>query len=198
MILVLFLCVIIFFIVLINIIFILSTIRFRIEDFETANVKHVSPNYKVVISLRLFNKIKWLSFTLNNKRMKKIYNKLHLEKIDIRKIEKDLKLWDIKEFIRISPKVTNLNLKLKIGVDDVIITSYIVPIICSLLAIVLPRITSKESIKNIKYKIEPAYNMKNIYHLKLSTTLEVKIVNILGSIYNIHKNRKQDKKLCIN
>ena len=51
---------------------------------------------------------------------------------------------------------------------------------------------------DIKYKIEPAYNMKNVYHLKLTTTLEVKVGNILSSIYNIHKNRKQNKKLCIN
>ena len=52
--------------------------------------------------------------------------------------------------------------------------------------------------RTVKYKIEPAYNMKNIYHLKLTTTLEVKVGNILSSIYNIHKNRKQNKKLCIN
>ena len=198
MILVLFLCAIIFFIVLISIFLIVSTIRFRIEDFELANTKHINPHYKVVISLKLFNKIKWLSFSLNDKKMKKMYTKMHLERIDIKKIERDLSFLDIKELLKIKPKITHLNLKLKIGVDDVVITSYIVPFICSLIAIVLPRITSKENIKNIKYKIEPAYNMKNIYHLKLTTTLEVKVDNILSSIYNIHKNRKQNKKLCIN
>lgn len=198
MVLVLFLCAVILLIILINIFLLASTVRFRIEDFEVANIKHIAPNYNVVISLKLFNKIKWLSFGLNDKKMKKLYTKLHLEKVDIRKIEKELKFSDIQEFFKIKPKLTHLNLKLKIGVDDVIITSYIVPIICSILAITLPLVTSKENIKNIKYKIEPAYNMKNIYHLKLTTTLEIKLMNILISIYNIHKNKKQNKELCIN
>ena len=198
MVLVLFLCAVILLIILINIFLLASTVRFRIEDFEVANIKNIAPNYNVVISLKLFNKIKWLSFSLNDKKMKKLYTKLHLEKVDIRKIEKELKFSDIQEFFKIKPKLTHLNLKLKIGVDDVIITSYIVPIICSILAITLPLVTSKENIKNIKYKIEPAYNMKNIYHLKLTTTLEIKLMNILISIYNIHKNKKQNKELCIN
>ena len=190
-ILVLFLCVIIAIVVLINFLIIFSTIRFRIEDFELANVKRIMPNYKVIISLKLFNKIKWLSLNLNNKKMKKIYTKLHLETIDIRKIEKDLKISDIKEFIEIKPKVTHLNLKLNVGADDVIITGYIIAIISSLIGIILPHITRKKDIKNIKYKIKPVYNMKNVYHLKLTTTLEIKVFKILSSAYKIHKSRKQ-------
>ena len=198
MILVLFLCIIIMIIMLLVIFITVSAIRFRIEDFEIANAKHIIPHYRVIISLKLLNKIKWLSFSLNAKKMKKMYTKMHLERIDIKKIERDLSFEDIKELLKIKPKMTRLNLKLKIGVDDVVITSYIVPIICSLLSITLPQITREENIKDIKYKIEPAYNMKNIYHLKLTTTLEIKVSNILSSIYNIHKNRKQNKKLCIN
>ena len=195
MVLVLFLCIIIFIIILLNFVLLASTIRFRIENFEIANVKHIEPKYKVVISLKLFNKIKWLSFSLNSKKIKKMYTKLHLEKIDVKKIEKELKFSDIQEFLKIKLDLTHLNMKLSLGIDDVIITSFIVPIISSIFAIILPHITKEKDIKNINYRIQPIYNMGNVYHIKVTTTFEIKVINILISVYNILKNRKKENEL---
>lgn len=193
MILVLFLCGIIILIMLIIIFVLLSTVRIKVKDFEISNKKHIEPNYEIIISLVLLNKLKWISVRLNNAKMRKMYTKMHLERIDIKKLERNIKPSDIKEIAKIKPKLTRLNLQVKLGVEDVIITSYIVPILCTILSIILPHITEKEDIRNIKYKIEPVYN-QTIYHIKLDTILEIKIINLLNSVYKIYKSRKKSVK----
>lgn len=189
MILVLFLCVIIMLAMLLIIFTLLSTIKIDIKNFETANIKHIAPNYEVVVSLNIFNKVKWINFRLNDKKMRKLFTKMHLEKFDIKKLEKDLQLSDIQEILKIKPKISSLNLKIKIGIEDIIVTSYIVPIICTIISLILPHITEKKNMGNIKYKVEPAYN-QNAYHIKLDTTLEIKLINVLNSTYRIYKSRK--------
>ena len=191
MILVLFLCIIIIFVMLLIIFTILSTIKIKVKNFEIDTKKKIKPQYEISISLNLINRFKWISLRLNSKKMRKIYTKMHLERIDIKKLEKDLKFSDIHAIIKIKPKVSNLNLQIKLGLEDVIITSYIIPLICSIFSIVLPHVTEIQNIKNIKYKIEPLYN-ENAYHMKLDTTIEIKMINVLNSIYKIYKNRKSN------
>lgn len=189
MILVLFLCVIIMLAMLLIIFTLLSTIKIDLENFEATNKQHIKQNYEVAISLNILNKLKWINFRLNAKKMKRLAIKMHLEKIDIKKLEKDLQFSDIQEILKIKPKISSLNLKIKIGIEDVVITSYIVPIICTAISLVLPHITEKKNMGNIKYKVEPVYN-QNAYHIKLDTTLEIKLINVLNSAYRIYKSRK--------
>ena len=182
-------CAIIIVITLVIMVILLSTIKLKIKDFELANKKHIKPNYEVIFSFYFLNKIKWLSIRFNDKKMRKIATKIHLERIDIKKLEKDLTWSDIQAIIRIRPKISQLNLRIKVGVEDVLITSYLISILCSIFSILLPRVTEKKNIKNIKYKIEPVYN-QNSYHIKLNTTVEMKIINIWNSIHKIYKSRK--------
>lgn len=189
MILVLFLCVIIMLLMIAIIFTLLSTIKIDIKNFEATNKQHIKQNYEVAISLNILNKLKWISFRLNAKKMKKLVIKMHLEKIDIKKLERDLQLSDIQEIFRIRAKISSLNLNIKIGLEDAVITSYIVPIICTVISLILPHITEKKNISNIKYKVEPVYN-QNAYHIKLNTVLEIKLINVLNSAYRIYKSRK--------
>ena len=119
---------------------------------------------------------------------------MHLKKIDIKKLEKDLKLSDIQELLKIRPKISMLNLQLKVGIQDVVATSFAIPIICTVISVILPYVTERKNFKNIKYKIEPIYN-QYAYHLKLDTEIEVKIINVLNSLYKIYKSRKNMYKL---
>ena len=189
MILVLFLCVIIMLLMIAIIFTLLPTIKIDIKNFEATNKQHIKQNYEVAISLNILNKLKWISFRLNAKKMKKLVIKMHLEKIDIKKLERDLQLSDIQEIFRIRAKISSLNLNIKIGMEDAVITSYIVPIICTVISLILPHITEKKNISNIKYKVEPVYN-QNAYHIKLNTVLEIKLINVLNSAYRIYKSRK--------
>ena len=191
MVLVLFLCAILFVVILLIILTILSTVKIKINNLEAMNQKEFAHNYKV--ELELFGKIKWLKFKLNENKLKKLSTKMHLERIDIKQLEKDLKLADIKEILGIRPKISYMNLALKVGVDDVLLTTYLVPIISTFLAILLPYAVESENIKNIKYKIEPVYN-NFFYSVKLDITLDIKIISALNCAFKLYQNKKTQEK----
>lgn len=193
MVLVLILCVIIIILMLIIIGITASTIKVEINNFEVSNLKKVKAKYKINISTFLLEKIKWISFNIDKAKIDKMIKRMHLEKIDIQKLEKDIELQDIKEIINIRPKISSLKLNMKIGVENVILTSYIIPIICTILAVILPYATKECDRKNINYKIEPVYNNKNIYNIKLHAVLEIKVINILNALYKIYKSKKSNK-----
>lgn len=189
MVLVLFFCAIIIVVMLLIIFTLISTVKIKINNLKIENPKKVNSKYEISISFNLMNKLKWISIKLNKQKIRKILTKMHLEKIDIKKLEKDVKLSDIQELLKIKPKLSMLNLQLKVGVEDVIATSFAIPIICTAISVILPYVTDRRNFKNIKYKIEPIYN-QYAYHLKLDTEIEVKIINVLNSLYKIYKSRK--------
>ena len=192
MVLVLFFCTIIIIVTLLIILVLLSTIRTKINNFKLSNLNVEKTNYQIKISLYFLNKIKWLSVTLDKNRIHKITKKMHLEQIDIKQLEKDFKISDLKELLKVKPKLIYLNLKLKIGLEDIMLTTYAVPLICTALSIILPFICDKKDIKNIKYNIDPIYNKGNLYYLELNSNVEVKILNLLNAIYQIYKHKKDN------
>ncbi len=194
MILVFFFCFIILVIFMILIFTIISTIRISINEFETTNLTTAKLRYQLKISFYIFNKIKWFSFKLNNRKINKIFRKMHLDNLDIKQLEKDIRLSDVDEILKIKPKISYMNLDLKLGIDDVILTTYLVPIVSTIIAIILPYMSKKSDINSIYYKIEPIYNMKNKYYIKLNIVLNIKIVNLLNCIYKIYRNKKFDKR----
>lgn len=192
MVLVLFICTILIVVMLFIITVLLSTIKIQLKNFNISNLKIKKTNYKLIISLSFLNKFKWLSFKLNKQKLHKISLKMHLDRIDIKKLEKDFKISDIKELLKIKPRLTFMNLELQVGLEDIILTTYMIPSICTILSVVLPLVTEKNDIKNIKYIVEPIYNQKNLYYIKLNSNLEIKMLNLLNSMYSIYKNRKKD------
>lgn len=192
MVLVLFICTILIVVMLFIITVLLSTIKIELKNFNISNLKIKRTNYKLIFSLSFLDKFKWLSFKLNKRKLNKIRLKMHLDRIDIKKLEKDFKISDIKELLKIKPRLTSMNLKLQVGFEDIILTTYIVPSICTLLSVILPGVTRRNDIKNIKYVVEPIYNHGNLYYINLNSNIEIKMLNLLNSIYGIYKNRKKD------
>lgn len=190
MILVLFICAILIIIMALIMLFSLSTIRFRVKDFNISNLDIKKAKYKIVISLFLLNKIKWLSLKLDKEKLHKISVKMHLEKIDIKRIEKDFRLSDIRELIKLKPKLSLLNLDLRFGLEDIIITTYLIPVICTIFSLILPTLTKMKNLKHIRYKVNPIYNRTNVYYVKLDSILEIKVINLLNFIYGIYKNKR--------
>lgn len=188
MVLVLFLCAIITLIALLIIFILISTIKIEIKEVRASNAMKIKSNYVIKISARLMNKLKWISFEIDKIKIKKLAKKLHLEKMDIQKLERNINVYDIKQIINIRPKLTYLNLYVSLGVEDVILTSYIIPIISAIISIILPHVTKGNKIKNINYKILPLYNNKNIYDIKLDTIIEIKVINVLNAMYKIYRN----------
>ncbi len=162
----------------------LSTFHIEIKDLEATNMKEKkTPDYAIILSLYLFNKLKWISVNLNDEKLRKTYSKMQLEKIDIKKLEKDFKWEDLKIIKKLEPKISYLNLKMKLGVESPIITSFIVSIISSIISILLPHFVLKIKSKDYKYIIEPVYQNKNLYKIKFNCIIQVKMVHIINVIY---------------
>ena len=183
-----------FFLLLLAVFFILfSTIKIKIENWKVSNIEKSEKKYKITISLHLFHKIKWFSIKLDNNKMQKIFYKMHLEKIDIKQLEKDFQFSDIKEIIQIKPKIAELDLRIRVGIEDILLTTYLVPILATILSILLSTSAKEKNMQKIQYEVKPIYENRNVYEISLNTLLEIKLLNLLNSTYKIYVRRKSKK-----
>ncbi len=200
MILVFFLGIILAILIIVTILVVFSNIQIEIENFEISNSKNefINNKYEVIISLLFLNKVKWISIHLNRLRLRKIYTKMHLERIDIKKLEQDFSFSNLKEIIKIKPNIKKLNLKIDIGLENIILTTYLIPLICTILSIILSKNVNIKDIDEIEYLVKPIYNNGNKYHIKLSSILSFRISSILKVVFRIYKKNKFKKKELTN
>lgn len=205
MVLVLLFCTILIIVISLFFLIIFSTLKIEIKNFKISNIttnrekttctnlKKYS-NYEVNIALEILNKLKYFSLNLNSRKIKKITLKMHLDKTKIKELEREISISDIKEVMNIKPKISYMDLKLKLGIDDVLLTTYSVPIISTLISILLPYTVEKEDVNNIKYEVKPIYNNGNVYEMQLSTGIKIKVIKILNAVYKIYKSKKDKNK----
>lgn len=171
-------------IALIILIIVSSTLRIDIKELETINTKIIK--LKIIISLLAFNKLKWIGIKIDKNRIEKIkksikkplMNKILNSKIlkKYRGVEKII----IKDRKQILKELKNINIektkiKLQIGTENPVITSYTVAIISTILSIILARKT-----KEPKYEIKPVYIDKNYIYLYLNCIISIKLVHIIN------------------
>ncbi len=195
MILVFILLIIVILIVLVILSIIFSSFHIKIKDLEISNMylPHNSHKYKIELSLYLFNKIKWIWIKLDHLKLQRIIKKMRLEKLDFKKIEKDIDVEYLKQLKNIKPKISQLYLDLKIGTEDVILTSFLIFGISTLISLLLT-CTAKKYIKDrYQYYVKPIYNRQNVYDIKLNSIIEIKMVHIINIIYIFVKKKKGDK-----
>lgn len=188
MVLVFIICILIFLVLLIT----FSTIRIQVENFEASNIENMKKpkNYKIKIALYLFNKIKWIWISLDDKKIQKISQKSKWNEVDIKKYV-DVK--DIKLVKKLSPKISFLSLKVKLGTFDILTTTYLVAILSTFIAVLLPYTIKKYKKENYYYEILPVYSDKNLYEIKLNCIIEEKMVHIISIVYALLKKRRVDK-----
>lgn len=169
-------------------ILLLSKIQIEIKNLKIGNKEEnksrIKDKYEVKIILYFLEKIPILWFRLNNERIRKISNSKQLEKIDLKAIEKNIKLNKaiIQTIKNMKIKISKLNLRIDIGTEDAILTSYLIAIIASLIGIILPHIVKNNKINNCKYIVNPIYQNRNIYHVNLDSIISIKIVHIIYSM----------------
>ena len=170
----------------------ISTLKIEIEDLNLSNMeKDKKANYIIKISLNLFNNIKWLWISLNSKKVNKLISKI--PKIDIKRLEGDLKLKDIKLLEKLNIKISKFKLYAILGLQSPIITAFLIAFLSSSIGIILSNLTKKWTKENYKYDIQPIYNNQNLYKIKLNCIIELKIVHIINVIYILIKKGKSDK-----
>lgn len=182
---------VIFFIVLLSVIGFVtllitcSTLKIEVKEFILINTK--IEKFNIVISLNLFNKIKWLRFKLDNKRVEKIKGsgKLNfLNKLLNTKILKKYKNagqilrsdWRVvlKKLNKV--EIEKINLESKIGTENAGATAIITGTISAILGILFSR-----KVLNPRYLIEPIYINRNYIYLSINCIIGVKLVHIIHS-----------------
>lgn len=167
-----FLCVLIIFLFIFLVIR-YSSIRISIInlDIDTDN-KNIINDYQFEFGIYFLSKIRIVRFKVNEKKIKKLENSKFLKKIsrvDFGQITKKLenkvlsryKDFNITKFTKVflkkmKPEILKFKLILKIGFGDIMLTTYAVPFISTLISLVL-----KLTVKNVNLK-----NKKREYYYK--------------------------------
>ncbi len=190
-------------IILVNaIMLIFSSFKLIVTNLEINNSNNkIMPIYELKIAFYLLGKIKLFSFKINNKKTKKIlekdFIKQKIENIKIKSHEKSKKqkkfqIKILKQFIK-KLELESINLLIYVDTKNVILTSYFVGIISSIIPNIL-----KENIKNFDgkhhiFKITPLYKNQNYIYIKLNCIINIKIVHIM-SMYKLGNKYKGGKK----
>ena len=172
-----------------------STLHIQIKNLSVSNMEPKNTNeYAIIFSLYLGNKIKWIWFRLNDKKARKMYSKMQLEKLDFKKFRKDFKVKDLKELPKLQPKISYLNLDANLGVRNPVTTSFLVATIASIISIALPYLAKSLKKERYIYNIKPLYYNKNLYKIHLNCIIEIKMVHIINIIFIlIKKGRKKNE-----
>lgn len=172
-----------------------STLHIQIKNLSVSNMEPKNTNeYAIIFSLYLGNKIKWIWFRLNDKKARKMYSKMQLEKLDFKKFRKDFKVKDLKELPKLQPKISYLNLDANLGFISPITTSFLVATIASIISIALPYLAKNLKKERYIYNIKPLYYNKNLYKINLNCIIEIKMVHIINIIFIlIKKGRKKNE-----
>lgn len=194
MILVLFLFGLIILIGITAILIIASTLHIQIKNLSISNMQTKNnTKYAIILSIYFANKIKYIWFNLNSKRAKKIYSKVQLEKIDLKKFKKVFKLSDLKELTKLHLKISDLNLDMNIGTKSPLVTSFLVVTISNAISLLLPHLVNNLKDNRYFYNIKPLYYNKELYKINLDCIIEIKMVHIINVIYYIFLKKGRRK-----
>ncbi len=197
MILVLFLSGLIILIGITAILIIASTLHIQIKNLSISNMQTKNnTKYEIIFSIYFANKIKYIWFNFNSKRAKKIYSKVQLEKIDLKKFKKVFKLSDLKELTKLHLKISDLNLEMNIGTKSPLVTSFLVVTISNAISLLLPHLVNNLKDNRYFYNIKPLYYNKELYKINLDCIIEIKMVHIINVIYYIFlkKGRRENER----
>lgn len=176
-----------FLIVFLEIIVISLRFEFEIENFSYSNMLKKTPdNFCIKVRIYIFNKIKFLEIKLDNQKLKKIYSKQKVEKIDTKKMMKRLPKSN-KEKLNFLKKINlqKLDLNLEIGTIDIMLTTSIIPILSSFLSYFLV----KAGNRNCKYRIMPIYVERFVYKIDLNCIFSLKMIHIINIMWLILRKR---------
>jgi len=119
--------------------------------------------------------------------------KKELEKISIESVREILEY--AKKEKRLKIRIRSINLSLKLGIDDVILTSYFIALLSSLTSIFLSVFGKEKWGKSYQYQYIPVYQGKIEYDLKLNLKIQIPIWKVLKIAWKIRHVQKGKEKL---
>lgn len=189
-------------ILLLLIMIIISKIEVEIQNLDMSNIdkKQNNKKLKVSISLRI-GKLHWIKVCLNKKKILKLNNKIKSyeqnNKAETAKKEVViiLKNTEIRRLImNTKVELNEFKANISIGTEDYVITSYLIGIISAIIPNILARAKfgKKQKIsKTVIYSVQPIYQPKNIYSVKMNIKVATKISHLLYIALMLAKTTKQ-------
>ena len=139
-----------------------------------------------------------------------IFNRIQIGKVDLNKtnrnfgkkfnssVQNKLKKIDIGGLVSDSLKKSNIQLEcIKLRADicttDAVLTSYLVAVVSSAIALLIRLSKAKIDYKNFFYKINPVYTDKKILNIRLKCIISINFVHIIITIARRIKEWRRDK-----
>ena len=186
-------------ILLLLIMIIISKIEVEIQNLDMSNIdkKQNNKKLKVSISLRI-GKLHWINVCLNKKKILKLNNKIKSyeqnNKAEAEKMKKTAKKEVVIILMNTKVELNEFKANISIGTEDYVITSYLIGIISAIIPNILARAKfgKKQKIsKTVIYSVQPIYQPKNIYSVKMNIKVATKISHLLYIALMLAKTTKQ-------
>ncbi len=184
-----------------------GSVKVKILDLKISSEQIKNVEFDIRILLYLFGKIKLFGIQidrkkLNSPKMHKIIEKAshsktvtEIKEMNLKEIKKNINTKDIIYSLKkIKLKVEKLKLKIELDTKNVLLVTYLVPIISTLIAILLSKSTNEYKKENYFYVITPLYENRNIIKVETNCIISLKLVHIIHIIYIfLRKGRKNER-----
>lgn len=190
---------VLFFILLFIVITILTgTIKAKILELDLSSNNIQNAKFNIQTGVYLFNLIKIFSFKINEKKVEKFSNSkfaLKFKKFDFNKIPKNVITPNkIKAYLKIlNISLEKLNLSIEIDTENILIATFITPVISSFIAIFLSNTIKKYKGEKYYYSVKPLYQGKNQIKLYGNCIIYLKLVHIIHIIYILFREGRKNK-----
>lgn len=187
---------ILFFISALIFVICISTLEIEIKkfNFHCRDIKTIETNeFLIYVKLKILNKFTLIKIKINNDVINKI--KIHKLKNDKKRFNKlktliarnKKEILSINNIKKLEITINNINLEIRVGLLDNMITSFIIVIISTIISMIISRTICNYTNEICKYKIEPIYNNDIQIIIKLNCIINVKMVHIINIIYMLLK-----------
>ena len=194
MVIILYLLAICIFIIFLTLGFIFSKVKINIKQLEITNIdKEFNIKYKINIGIYLYGILKIFGLNIFEDRLEFLGKRIKYSNIKKLNIYKNICSNNLKNNIKISelkiiePKIKKLDLKLDLGFENVLLTSFMIFAISTVLSFAVKNSVRKYNPKKYKYIIKPHYRCPNIINLHANSIITVNTVHIIHVLSNYKK-----------
>ena len=176
----------------------LSKVKVKFKNFEyITNLKETHKKFEINVGIYLYGHIKILGATLGDDGVKIFGKKLYYSKfkwlepfknVDFKNLGDDFKISELKKW---KLELEKLDLKLDMGFENVLFTSFAIFLSSTFLSVFVKKTVKKYSSKKYKYIILPHYRSGNVIKLIANGIITAKTVHIIFILLKYKKRREK-------
>ena len=134
-------------------------------------------NYKIKIKLLVIKFIPIFSTKLTKQKIEKIKNKYKFSNM---RFKQKFSFNSIKKIIE-KAKIKKFFLKVNIGLESIMLLTFLIPTISTIISIILAN--QKLKVDDQNYQIKPIYNSGNLLNIEFDGIFELNLIHIIKVIY---------------